>query len=171
MFPLNPEGEAVLRHRPSKLAKGNGLASLTLAAKPTHFKRAFQGMFRCSTRRSATPISKRRRLEIFAHQLDNLARFESELDSDRIEGRSIFPGHLDDAINLRHVQLNLAHASSLKLLSPEFRRSVFPRRRHRSLQCFTSSQTLAHFRRQVIERLQTAHVFSGKFSFLMSRDS
>ena len=160
-----------MRHRPSELAKGNDLASLTLATETTHLKRALQSVFRCSTRRSATPISKRRRLEIFPHQFDNLARFESELDSDRIKGRSIFPGHLDNAIDLRHIQLNLAHASSLKPLSPGFRRSDFPRRRHRSLQCFTSSQTLAHFLRQVIERLQTAHVFSGRFSFLMSRDS
>jgi len=41
MVPLNREGEAVMRHRLSELAKGNGLASLTLATKPSHFKRAF----------------------------------------------------------------------------------------------------------------------------------
>jgi hypothetical protein len=72
---------------------------------------------------------------------------------------------LNNAICLRDVQIFDTHAFNLKSLSLKLRSSGFPRRRQRSLQYFTLSQTLAHFRRHAIGLLQTAHVLLGKFSF------
>ena len=128
-------------------------------------------MFRCSASSPTSPVAKGGGLEILSHQFNDLARFQPKLNLDCIESRSILPGHLNNAICLSNAQINVTHASSLKLLSTAARRRVFPCRLQRSLQCFTSSQTLDHFFLQVIGRLQTEQIFSGKFSFLISRGS
>ncbi len=128
-------------------------------------------MFRCSASSPTSPVAKGGWLKILSHQFNDLARFQPKLNLDCIESRSILPSHLNNAICLSNAQINVTHASSLKLLSTAARRRVFPCRLQRSLQCFTSSQTLDHFFLQVIGRLQTEQVFSGKFSFLISRGS
>lgn len=46
---------------------------------------------------SGAPAPKRCRFQMCAHQLNDVSFGELKLMLDRLEGRSILPGHLDDA--------------------------------------------------------------------------
>lgn len=51
-----------------------------------------------------SPHSPGRRLHFPSHQADHLRLTESKLHFDRIEGRPVFPGHLDDAVDISCLQ-------------------------------------------------------------------
>ncbi len=62
-------------------------------------------MFRLSTIGAFSPESKRIWFQFRSHQLDDFSRIEAKLFADSIERRSIFPSHLDDAVDLSRVEL------------------------------------------------------------------
>ncbi len=62
-------------------------------------------MFCIAPRCAGSPQSKRGRLQLLSHELDDLARLKSKLNPNGIEGRPIFPSHLDDPIGLGRRQI------------------------------------------------------------------
>jgi hypothetical protein len=57
-------------------------------------------VFGISTGRACSPQSKRGLLQVLSHQLDDLTGLEPKLFANRFERRTIFPGHLNDAVRL-----------------------------------------------------------------------
>jgi hypothetical protein len=57
-------------------------------------------MFCFATAGSSSPHFERRGLHLASHQRDHLPRSQSKLTSNRVETCPIFPGHLDDPIDI-----------------------------------------------------------------------
>jgi hypothetical protein len=53
-----------------------------------------------STASPGSPEAKRIFGQLFAHQFNDLPGRQPKLFSDRVKGRSVFPGHLDHSIEL-----------------------------------------------------------------------
>jgi hypothetical protein len=68
--------------------------------KTPHVRITKGDMFRFSARCSGSPHTERRRLHFSSHHFDHLAGSQTELSANRIERGSIFPSHLDDAIDI-----------------------------------------------------------------------
>lgn len=87
--------------------------------------------------------------------------------ADGFESGSVFPCHLNDSVDLTGSKW---FHSWVLIRNPVLNsRRTFGRRarRHRSLQCRTSSQFLAHFFLQVIGRPQVQHGLTGRCSFFI----
>jgi len=127
-------------------------------------------VLRVSTGRAGPPQLERTRFEIRSQEFDYLTGGPLELHADGVERGPIFPCHLDDAVDLFWLKLSLLGWHDLTLLlcqrDPGFELRLLFCLRHRSLQNFTSSQTVAHFFRQLNCRSQTMQIFSGKLVFL-----
>lgn len=127
-------------------------------------------MLRVSTGRADPPKLERTWFEIRSHEFDDFAGGQLELQADGVESRAIFPRHLDDAVDLFWLKLKLSGWHDLTLLQCQsdlgFEIRLLFCLRHRSLQNFTSSQTVAHFFRQRNCRSQAMQIFSGKLFFL-----
>ena len=57
-------------------------------------------MLRVSTGRAGQPKLKRTRFEMRSHEFDDFTECQLELLADGVESCSIFPRHLDDAVDL-----------------------------------------------------------------------
>ena len=57
-------------------------------------------VFCLSSGRAFAPELERARSELCSHELDDFARSQAELAMNGFKGRSIFPGHLDDSVDV-----------------------------------------------------------------------
>lgn len=58
-------------------------------------------VFGLSASRAFAPKFERASGELSSHELDHVARSQSELAVNGFEGSSVFPGHLDDSVDVR----------------------------------------------------------------------
>ena len=71
-----------------------------MAARPESIGAAGGGVFGFAAADPLAPELERRRFHLLPHHRDDLRLGESELKLDRLEGRSVFPGHFDNAIKI-----------------------------------------------------------------------
>ena len=71
-----------------------------VAARPEPIGAAGSGVFGFATTDPLAPELERRRFHLLTHHCDHLRLGKAELKLDRLEGRSVFPGHFDNAINI-----------------------------------------------------------------------
>ncbi len=100
------------------------LTSLAGATKPTYQEASLFEMFCFPPRSPLSPKLERSRAKLPSHQFNDLAGRQSELDTDRIERRSILPSHLNDAVDVAASKLITFHneqSSDLIVLGFEIR--------------------------------------------------
>ena len=71
-----------------------------MAARPEPIGAAGGGVFCFAAAHPLAPERERRRFHLLPHHSNHLRLGESELKLNRLEGRSVFPGHFNDAIKI-----------------------------------------------------------------------
>jgi len=92
---------ALVYHEVKDVVGGSTLVLLAGSSESPEAEATQGFVLRLSTGRALSPELERAGCELGTHELDHVAWRQSELSLNGIEGRSIFPRHLDDSVDVR----------------------------------------------------------------------